>query len=45
MEMKCRAETEGKAIQRLCHLGIHPHIEFPNPDTIVDAKKCMLKGA
>jgi hypothetical protein len=21
---KCRAETEGKAIQRLPHLGIHP---------------------
>jgi hypothetical protein len=24
METKCRAETEGKAIQRLLHLGIHP---------------------
>jgi hypothetical protein len=24
METKCRAETEGKAIQRLHHLGIHP---------------------
>jgi hypothetical protein len=24
MEIKCRAETEGKAIQRLSHLGIHP---------------------
>jgi hypothetical protein len=24
METKCRAETEGKAIQRLSHLGIHP---------------------
>jgi hypothetical protein len=23
-ETKCRAETEGKAIQRLPHLGIHP---------------------
>ena len=23
-EMKCGAETEGKAIQRLLHLGIHP---------------------
>jgi hypothetical protein len=23
-EMKCGAETEGKAIQRLPHLGIHP---------------------
>jgi hypothetical protein len=24
METKCGAETEGKAIQRLLHLGIHP---------------------
>jgi hypothetical protein len=24
METKCRAETEGKTIQRLPHLGIHP---------------------
>jgi hypothetical protein len=24
METKCGAETEGKAIQRLCHMGIHP---------------------
>jgi hypothetical protein len=23
-EMKCKAETEGKTIQRLPHLGIHP---------------------
>jgi hypothetical protein len=23
METNCRAETEGKAIQRLSHLGIH----------------------
>jgi hypothetical protein len=23
-ETKCEAETEGKAIQRLPHLGIHP---------------------
>jgi hypothetical protein len=21
------------------------HIQVPNPETIVDAKKCMLKGA
>jgi hypothetical protein len=39
METKCRAETEGKAIQRL------PHIQFPNPDTIEHAKKCLLAGA
>jgi hypothetical protein len=24
MEKQCRAETEGKATQRLSHLGIHP---------------------
>jgi hypothetical protein len=24
MEIKCRAETEGKAFQSLPHLGIHP---------------------
>jgi hypothetical protein len=24
METKCGAETKGKAIQRLLHLGIHP---------------------
>ena len=24
MEIKCRAETEGNATQRLSHLGIHP---------------------
>jgi hypothetical protein len=24
METKCRTETEGKAIQRLPHLGIYP---------------------
>jgi hypothetical protein len=24
MDTKCRAETEGKSIQRLPHLGIHP---------------------
>jgi hypothetical protein len=24
METKCGAEAEGKAIQRLLHLGIHP---------------------
>jgi hypothetical protein len=24
METKCEAETEGKAMERLPHLGIHP---------------------
>ena len=28
----------------LPHLGIYP-IQSPNPDNIVDAKKCMLTGA
>jgi hypothetical protein len=44
MKTKCTAETEGKAIQRLSNLEIHP-IQPPNPDTIIDAKKCMLTGA
>jgi hypothetical protein len=43
-ETKCEAESEGKAIQRLPYLGIHPML-LPNPDTIVDAKKCLLTGA
>jgi hypothetical protein len=36
---KCGAETEGKAIQRLPHLGIHP---IYSHQTIVDANKCLL---
>jgi hypothetical protein len=44
-ETKCRAKTEGKSIQRLPHLGIHPIYSHQNPDTIVDAKKCMMTGA
>jgi hypothetical protein len=40
-EIKCRAETEGKTIQRLPYLGIHP----TKQDTIVDANKCVLNGA
>jgi hypothetical protein len=42
METMYRAETEGKAIQRMPHLGIHPS---PNPNTIADAKKFLLTGA
>ena len=45
MEIKCTAETKGKAIQRLSHLGIYPIHSHQDPDTTVDAKKCMLKGA
>ena len=37
-DTKCGAEIEGKAMQKLPNLRIHPIIELPNPDTIVDAK-------
>jgi hypothetical protein len=42
METKWRAETERKAIQRPRDPS---HIQSTNPDTIVDAKKCLLKRA
>ena len=42
---KSEAETERKAIQRLPHLGNLFHLQIPKPDTIVDAKKCLLSGA
>jgi hypothetical protein len=45
MERKCGAETETKAIQRLPDLGFHPHIQLPNPDTMLDAKKCLVTGS
>jgi hypothetical protein len=44
-ETKCGAETEGKAIQRLPHLGNPALLQSSNPDTIVDANKCFLTGA
>ena len=44
METKCRAETEGKAIQRLRHLGIH-HIQSHQTQTLVDGNKYLLIGA
>jgi len=45
-ETKFGAETEGKAIQRPPHLGIHPiYIQPTNPDNIAGVKKCMLTGA
>jgi hypothetical protein len=31
METKCREETEGKAIQRLSHLGIHSRYSHQTP--------------
>jgi hypothetical protein len=40
---KSRAETEGKAIQRLP--GDPSHLQTPNVDSIVDGKKCLLTGA
>jgi len=39
---KSEAESEGKAIVML-YLGIHTMES--NPDTIADAKKCLLTGA
>ena len=45
METKYGAETEGKAFQRLPHLGDLSHKQSSNADTIVDAKKCLLRRA
>ena len=39
------AETEGKAIQRTALPGDPSHMQTPNPDTIADAKKCLLTEA
>jgi hypothetical protein len=44
MGIKYRAETEGKAIQRLPHLGLSP-IYRPQTQTLADAEKCLLIGA
>ena len=44
-ETKFRAETEGMAIQKLPHLGIHPINNPPDPDIISDASKILLTGA
>jgi hypothetical protein len=45
MEIKCRAETEGKAIWRMSLPRDSAHIQLPNPHTFVDVKECKLKGA
>jgi hypothetical protein len=37
-----KRKIEGKAIFRLPYLEMHSHIQSPNEDPIVDAKKCML---
>ena len=42
-ETKCGAETEGMTIQT-APPGAPSLIHSPNPDTIVDVKKCMLRG-
>jgi hypothetical protein len=44
-ETKYRTKTEGRTIQRLPRLGIHPIIQLPNPDTTVDANRSLLTGA
>ena len=45
MEIKCRAETTQKGHPETVTPADSSHIQLPNPDTIVDAKKCMLTGA
>jgi hypothetical protein len=42
-ETKFGADTEGRTIQRLPHLGIHPTTTNPRP--IADANKSMLRVA
>jgi hypothetical protein len=37
--------TEGKAIQRLPHLGIHPIYRYQTQTLIADGKKHLLTGA
>jgi hypothetical protein len=44
MKTKCEAESEGKAIQRLPHLGINP-IYTVNTVPTVDAQKFLLTAA
>jgi len=39
------SDTEGKAIQRLPHLGDAFRIQTPDPDTIGDDNRCMRAGA
>ena len=41
---KSGAETEGKAIQRLPYLGMHPICNH-QIQTLADAKRCLLIGA
>jgi hypothetical protein len=39
-----RANTETKCGAETAPPGNPSYIQSPNPDTIVDAKKCLLKG-
>ena len=41
---KSGAETEGKDIQRLPHLGNPYHLQTPNPNAIINAKKLLVTG-
>jgi hypothetical protein len=43
-ETKCGTETEGRAIQRLPHLGIHPKYSYQT-QTIVDTNTLLLTVA
>jgi hypothetical protein len=43
MGIQYRAEING--LRETVPSGNSSHIQLPNPDTIVDAKKCILKGA
>jgi hypothetical protein len=43
METKYGAETEGKTIQRLLHLGIHP-IYSHQTQSLLCMSQCMLTG-
>ena len=44
-ETKCRAETDGKAIQKLPHMGIHPIYSHQIQTLFLDANKCLLTEA
>jgi hypothetical protein len=44
-ETKFVAETEGKFYPVTVPPGDPSLIQLPNPDTIVDANKCLLTGA
>jgi hypothetical protein len=44
-ETSSGAETERMTIQKLPHQGYPSQIQPPNPDTIADANKSLLKGS